>query len=89
MVLIRFTGLGIFDSIVGILVSLVILKAGYEVLRKSFGELVDNRLPEEEESAIISCIEEHTTSLAGYHKVRTRKSGSQRFIDYHLLCQRT
>jgi divalent metal cation (Fe/Co/Zn/Cd) transporter len=64
---------------------LIVLKTAFDILRKSFGELIDRRLPEEEEELIISTIEEHTTQLAGYHKVRTRKAGNQRFVDLHLL----
>lgn len=85
MLLIRFTGWSILDSIVGIGVSFFILRAAFDVLKKAFGELVDRKLPEEEENAIILTIVEHTTLLAGYHKVRTRKAGGQRFIDFHLL----
>jgi cation diffusion facilitator family transporter len=85
MILIRITGFSILDSIVGICVALIILKSAFDILRKSFGELIDRRLPEEEEEIIHATIEEHTTQLAGYHKVRTRKAGSQRFVDLHLL----
>jgi cation diffusion facilitator family transporter len=88
MTLIRFTGYGILDPIVGIGVSLFILKAAYDVLKKAFGELLDKRLPEAEMAEIIATISEHTTQLAGYHKVRTRKAGSQRFIDFHMLLPR-
>ena len=82
---IRFTGLGILDPIVALGVSLFILKAAYDVLKKSFGELVDVRLPKEEEDELISCIEEHSGQLVGFHEVRTRKAGNQRFIDLHLM----
>ena len=85
MVVIRFTGFSVLDPVVGVGVSLIILWSGYKVLKIACGELVDNRLPEEEENVIVSCIEEHTTQLAGYHKVRTRKAGTQRFVDFHLL----
>ena len=85
MILIRITGFSMLDSIVGIGVALIILKSAFDILRKSFGELIDRRLPEEEEEIIHATIEEHTTQLAGYHKVRTRKAGSQRFVDLHLL----
>ncbi|MFC1920781.1 cation diffusion facilitator family transporter [Chloroflexota bacterium] len=88
MVIIRFTGFSMIDPIVALGVSLFILKGAYDVLRKSFGELVDTRLPVEEEEIIISTIKEHTTQLAGFHKVRTRKAGSQRFVDLHLLLPR-
>jgi cation diffusion facilitator family transporter len=45
LVAIRFTGLTILDPIVALGVAVVILKAAYDIMRKSFGELVDVRLP--------------------------------------------
>ena len=85
MVIIRFTGFNIMDPVIAIGVALYILKTGYGVMRSSFAELVDVRLPELEQEAIVSCIQEHSAQLAGYHKIRTRKSGSQRFVEFHLL----
>ncbi|MFC2057136.1 cation diffusion facilitator family transporter [Chloroflexota bacterium] len=85
LVAIRFTGLGILDPIIAIGVALVILKSAYDVLRKSFSSLMDMKLPREEEDKLISCITEHTEQLAGFHEVRTRKAGNQRFIDLHLM----
>jgi len=85
LVVIRFTGASIIDPILAIVVALYILKTAYDVTRKSFGELVDVRLPEAEEEVIISCITEHRAQLAGFHKVRTRKAGIQRFIEFHLV----
>lgn len=85
LVVIRFTGLSILDPIVALGVALFILREAYEVMRKSFRELVDVRLPKEEEDEIISCIMEHSGQLAGFHAVRTRKAGNQRFIDLHLM----
>ncbi len=85
LVVIRFTGLNIIDPIVALVVALLILKVGYEVMRRSFGGLIDVRLPEAEESVIRSCIMEHDGELVGFHELRTRKSGSQRYIDLHLV----
>ncbi|MFC2025516.1 cation diffusion facilitator family transporter [Chloroflexota bacterium] len=85
LVIIRFTRVSIIDPIVAIGVAIFILKAGYDVIRKSFGELVDVRLPKAEESEIISCITEHSGQLVGFHAVRTRKAGNQRFVDLHLV----
>ncbi|MFC1952659.1 cation diffusion facilitator family transporter [Chloroflexota bacterium] len=85
LVIIRFTKLSILDPIVALGVSGFILKAAFDVLKKAFGELVDTRLPEEEETELRSTIEEHISELAGFHEVRTRKAGNQRFIDLHLL----
>lgn len=77
--------LNIIDPITAILVALLIIRTAYDLTRRSFGPLVDVRLPKAEEDEIISCIREHTSQLAGFHEVRTRKAGSQRFIDLHLM----
>ncbi len=77
--------LNIIDPITAILVALLIMRTAYELTRRSFGPLVDVRLPQKEEDEIISTIKEHTSQLAGFHEVRTRKAGSQRFIDFHLM----
>ncbi len=85
LTIVRFTGLTIIDPILAIIVSGLILRATYRVGQTAFGGLVDVRLPKAEEYEIISCITEHTAQLAGFHEVRTRKAGSQRFIDLHLM----
>ncbi|MEK7354421.1 MAG: cation diffusion facilitator family transporter, partial [Chloroflexota bacterium] len=85
LILVRFTGLIIIDPILAILVALLILRMAYRVARMAIEGLLDVRLPKAEEDTIISCIKEHTNQLAGFHEVRTRKSGNQRFIDLHLM----
>lgn len=85
LIIIRFTGLVILDPIIALLVSLIIFKSAYEVLRKSFGGLMDTKLPETEENVIRDAIIEHVGELVDYHKLRTRKAGSQRYVDLHLV----
>jgi len=85
LVVVRLTGVVILDAIIALAVALFILKAAYDVFRKSFGGLIDIRLPEAEENEIMSCIREHSGQLVGFHELRTRKAGSQRFIDLHLV----
>ncbi|MFB0559529.1 MAG: cation diffusion facilitator family transporter [Dehalococcoidales bacterium] len=85
LIAIRFTGLNILDPIIALLVAVFILKVGYDVLRKSFGGLIDVKLPEAEEFEIKSCIVEHYSEVVSFHKLRTRKAGSQRYIDLHLV----
>ncbi|MFC1951920.1 cation diffusion facilitator family transporter [Chloroflexota bacterium] len=85
LLVIRFTGLNIIDPIIGILVALFILRVAYDVLRKSFGGLVDTRLSEAEENIIRSTITERIGELIGFHRLRTRKAGSQRYIDLHVV----
>ena len=88
LIIIRFTGFSIIDPIVAMIVSIFMFRAGYGVLKASFGELVDVRLPKEEEDEIIACFAEHSHQLVGFHEVRTRRAGSQRFIDLHLMMPR-
>ncbi len=85
LVVIRFTGLSIIDPIVAIAVALYILRTAYVVTRKSIAELVDVRLPKAEQEVVISCIIEHSGQLVGFHRLRSRRAGGQRFIDLHLV----
>jgi cation diffusion facilitator family transporter len=80
--------LNIVDPIVAILVALLIMKTAYDITRKSFGGLIDVRLPEDEEDTIRSCILEHSGQVVAFHELRTRKAGSQRYIDLHLVMPR-
>jgi cation diffusion facilitator family transporter len=81
--------LNIIDPIVAILVALLIMKTAYDITRKSFGGLIDVKLPEDEEDTIRSCILEHSGKVVAFHELRTRKAGSQRYIDFHLVMPRS
>jgi cation diffusion facilitator family transporter len=85
LIVIRFTGLQIFDPIIALLVALFILKVAYDVLRRSFGGLIDVKLSEAEENIIRSSIMEYSGEVVGFHELRTRKAGNQRYIDLHLV----
>lgn len=85
LVVVRLTGFTIIDPILALIVAALILRMTYRVGWMAFSRLVDVRLPKAEEDEIISTIKEHTSQLAGFHEVRTRKAGSQRFIDLHLM----
>lgn len=77
--------LDILDPIIALGVSAIILRATYRVGQMAWSGLVDVRLPRQEEEQIASAIKEHTSQLVGFHEMRTRKAGSQRFIDLHLM----
>ncbi len=85
LVIIYFTGFVILDPIIALIVALIIIKTGYTVTRKAITGLMDDRLPEAEEDIIKNCLNEHTGQIVGFHRLRTRKAGSQRFIDLHLV----
>ncbi len=86
---IRLTGLMILDPIIATAVALYIMKSGIDLVRKSFRVIVDERLSEEDIKAINDVLDENSVKFLNYHDLRTRKAGSQRFIDLHLVFPRT
>jgi cation diffusion facilitator family transporter len=86
LIVVRFTGWGIIDPILAGLVALFIFKVGYDVLKNAFGGIVDVKLPEEEEAIIKEAVTEHFgNEVVDFHRLRTRKAGSHRYIDFHLV----
>lgn len=85
---VRLTDLVILDPIIAIIMAFFVLKAGWEVTVRAFHELTDRTLPKEELDIIYNCIREHFTQLVDFHAVRSRRAGSQRFIDLHLVMPR-
>jgi cation diffusion facilitator family transporter len=86
LLVVRFTGVVIIDSILAGLVALFIFKVAFDVLRNAFGGIVDVKLPENEMESIRSAITEHFSGeVVSFHKLRTRKAGSHRYIDLHLV----
>jgi len=88
LILVQFTGIAILDSIVALLVSVLIGRTAFLTMRKAFGGLMDIKLPQAEEDEIVAIIKKHGDLIAGFHRVRTRKAGSQRQIDFHLVVSR-
>jgi cation diffusion facilitator family transporter len=81
--------LTIIDPILALAVVALVLRATYRVARMAFGELVDVKLPEDEEKELRQAITEHFGGeVVSFHKLRTRKAGSQRYIDLHLVMPR-
>ena len=85
LILVRLTGLNMLDPIVALLVAVLIARTAYLIMKKSLSGLMDTRLPEAEENEIRSCIVEHTGQLVGFHELRTRQAGDQRYIELHLV----
>ena len=85
LLLIRQTGIVLLDPLVALGVALLITKTAYSLTRKSLGPLMDAKLPDEEEELIASIIRDHSSQFVEFHNLRTRKAGSQRHIDLHLV----
>jgi len=85
LVLIQLTGQMWVDSIAAILVSMFIFKEAWHLSKEAVMPLLDVSLPPEEEAVIMNIINEHASNFVEFHKLRSRKAGSQRHIDLHLV----
>jgi cation diffusion facilitator family transporter len=85
LVLVEITGAAAFDSITALLVAAAIVWAGLSIIRRSSGVLVDEVLPDAEMDRIEQAIATaRTPEVAGYHKLRGRRAGRRRHIDFHV-----
>ena len=85
LVLVEITGAADFDSITALLVAAAIVWAGLSIIRRSSGVLVDEVLPDAEMDRIEQAIATaRTPEVAGYHKLRGRRAGRRRHIDFHV-----
>ena len=81
--LVAVTGIRWFDPLVAGVVGLFVLKTAIDIAKEAAAPLVDHRLPESE----IRLVEETLRAdprILGWHKLRTRQSGSQRHVDVHI-----
>jgi cation diffusion facilitator family transporter len=83
--LVQLTGIDAFDSITALVVAAAIVSAGINIIRRSSGVLVDETLPDAEMDRIEQAIAAaRTPEVAGYHKLRARRAGRRRHIDFHV-----
>ena len=85
LALVQLTGIDAFDSITALVVAAAIVSAGINIIRRSSGVLVDETLPDAEMDRIEQAIAAaRTPEVAGYHKLRARRAGRRRHIDFHV-----
>lgn len=79
------TGLTIIDPLISIGVAILIFKAAFDLIRDSMRSILDLCLPKSEEQIIHDVLERYSNIFVEYHNLRTRKAGSDRYIDLHLI----
>jgi len=88
LALIAITNLMILDSVVAIAVAVLIIKSSIDLTRSAVADLFDVRLPKEDEEKIRQVLSGFQEGCVDFHRLRSRKSGSVRFIDLHLVVPR-
>lgn len=84
LVAVRVTGWIWIDGLVSMLVALIVLHASFSVLRHAIRELMDSSLGDDKHAEIVASIEEHVPEARDVHRMRSRKSGPDVFIDLHV-----
>ena len=75
----------ILDPLMAIAVAVQIVFTGIDLLRRSADALLDAALPPEELRTAEAAIRGALPPEADFHALRTRKAGSRRFLDLHLV----
>jgi ferrous-iron efflux pump FieF len=89
LVIVGLTPWQIADPLISIAIACYILWSAVGVGRESIDVLMDRRLPRKVNKQIASVVSRYRDQgVLGFHDLRTRRSGSQKFIDLHLEVQR-
>jgi cation diffusion facilitator family transporter len=86
--LIALTNLTWLDSVAALIVALLIVKSSMELVMKAMGDIFDTRIPVEDEAKIHEVLSRYKDSFVDFHRLRSRKSGSVKFIDLHVAVPR-
>lgn len=85
LVIIRISGWHFLDPLFGIIVALYIIYIGFDLLRKTWGNLADAAIPPTEQKKIEEVVLEHHDQFEEFHDMRTRMAGAERHVDLHLV----
>ncbi len=85
LLLVSLTQWWFLDPLIGIMLALFIMKEALRLGKQSFMPLLDTSLSEEEQNIIRNVIESYKAEFIEYHDLRTRRSGAEKHIDFHLV----
>jgi cation diffusion facilitator family transporter len=83
--LVKLTGWVILDPIIALCVAASILVSGVKLLQETGAGLLDTSLPQAERDRITNIFSRHEPQGIRFHALRTRVSGSRRFVTFHVL----
>jgi cation diffusion facilitator family transporter len=72
------------DPAAALFVAVLILHAAYDLTIHAIRDLMDVKLPPEDEKWIRDVIISYQPVVHGFHQLRTRKAGNFRFIEFHI-----
>jgi cation diffusion facilitator family transporter len=85
LVLIKFSGLVIIDSVVAIIIWIYILTSSKGIITEWYHMLMDRKLDQDVLDKVIDIITNTDKRVSSYHYLNSRKSWDDIFIDFHLV----
>ncbi|GIN88920.1 cation transporter [Heyndrickxia sporothermodurans] len=83
--IVNLTGWTFLDPIIGVVLAIFIMFEAFKLLKESFPPLLDARLTANEEKSILQVIESYKNEYIEFHDFRTRRSGPEEYVDFHLV----
>ncbi len=84
LLVVRWTAWAPADPLVALAVAAYVFRAGSSLALEAMGHLSDRGLPEAELRRIEAIVASFRPRVLGLHDLKTRRSGGQRFIEFHL-----
>lgn len=84
LLIIKYTGFAIIDPIIGIFVSMIIIKTGIKINKSALNDLLDGSLPQED-IVKIEAILNNITDIKGYKNLKCRRIGRCKDIEVTLF----
>ena len=87
LIVVYLTGITFLDPLIAIFVALIILKAGFSLIKRSYNDLIDCSLSEEEREEIEAIVLQYKDTFVNMHRLRTRRAGPEMFIEFHIAVE--
>ncbi|HNY71481.1 MAG: cation diffusion facilitator family transporter [Syntrophorhabdus sp.] len=85
----HYTGNTYYDLLFAIIIGCIIIFSAVKIARSGISGIMDSSISEKMTKEIERIIQEMPFPAVGFHKLRTRHSGSTKYIDFHMLfCKR-
>ena len=85
----HYTGNTYYDLVFAVIIGCIIIFSAVKIAKSGISGIMDSSISEKMTKEIERIIQEMPFPAVGFHKLRTRHSGSTKYIDFHMLfCKR-
>jgi cation diffusion facilitator family transporter len=85
IIVVGITHIVVLDPVIALAVAANICFTAFRILKESAMGFMDTAIPEEETEGVTRILDKYCKNGIKYHGLRSRQSGSRRFITFHVL----